>query len=206
MHTASFHAGGFDEDQQALLRRDGTRRGGVMATTEPNAEWAQVWSAEQSRIALRRRAQDISDEPSSASVTVGLALSGGGIRSATFSLGLMRALAQASVLGGFDYLSTVSGGYAGAFFNSLFARWKPSSPKPATPEKAAPLKGPGRRYPMRLCAGRSAGREATGRMRAGHSGGCGVAAATLLPRERATTSTPPPWRFATCWPSTTCWD
>ncbi len=40
----------------------------------------------------------------------GLALSGGGIRSATFCLGVMQALAKANVFHKFDYLSTVSGG------------------------------------------------------------------------------------------------
>ncbi len=40
----------------------------------------------------------------------GLALSGGGIRSATFALGVMQALAKEGVLKRMDYLSTVSGG------------------------------------------------------------------------------------------------
>jgi len=40
----------------------------------------------------------------------GLALSGGGIRSAIFSLGVMQALAKEGVLNRMDYLSTVSGG------------------------------------------------------------------------------------------------
>ena len=40
----------------------------------------------------------------------GLALSGGGIRSATFSLGILQALASHNLLKKFDYLSTVSGG------------------------------------------------------------------------------------------------
>lgn len=40
----------------------------------------------------------------------GLALSGGGIRSATFALGVMQALAHHNLLKKFDYLSTVSGG------------------------------------------------------------------------------------------------
>jgi Patatin-like phospholipase len=53
--------------------------------------------------------------------TIGLALSGGGIRSATFCLGLLRALARNGVLHRFDYLSTVSGGgYIGAAFGRLF--------------------------------------------------------------------------------------
>jgi hypothetical protein len=47
---------------------------------------------------------------------IGLALSGGGIRSATFSLGVVQALAQRGLLRRIDYLSTVSGGgYIGAW-------------------------------------------------------------------------------------------
>ncbi|WP_246659387.1 patatin-like phospholipase family protein [Rhizobium sp. FY34] len=53
----------------------------------------------------------------------GLALSGGGIRSATFSLGVLAALARRNLLPEFDYLSTVSGGgYAGCFLTSLIGR------------------------------------------------------------------------------------
>src|SRR5580658_9826973 len=39
-----------------------------------------------------------------------LCLSGGGIRSATFNLGLIQGLAKIGLLGKFDYLSSVSGG------------------------------------------------------------------------------------------------
>jgi hypothetical protein len=42
--------------------------------------------------------------------SVGLAFSGGGIRSATFNLGVLQALAKKNLLHGFDYISTVSGG------------------------------------------------------------------------------------------------
>jgi hypothetical protein len=42
--------------------------------------------------------------------TVGLALSGGGVRSAAFSLGVLQALQVADVIKRIDYLSTVSGG------------------------------------------------------------------------------------------------
>lgn len=52
---------------------------------------------------------------------VGLAFSGGGIRSATFSLGLAQALAAKRLFPQIDYLSTVSGGgYTGSFLGSLF--------------------------------------------------------------------------------------
>ena len=39
-----------------------------------------------------------------------LCLSGGGIRSATFALGVLQGLARRNLIGQFDYLSTVSGG------------------------------------------------------------------------------------------------
>jgi len=51
----------------------------------------------------------------------GLAFSGGGIRSATFCLGLARALADHDVWRRFDYLSTVSGGgYIGSALGRLY--------------------------------------------------------------------------------------
>src|SRR5262245_28278158 len=51
-----------------------------------------------------------------------LCLSGGGIRSATFNLGLLQGLAQsANKLEAFDYLSTVSGG---GFIGSWYSAWK----------------------------------------------------------------------------------
>jgi hypothetical protein len=52
-----------------------------------------------------------------------LCLSGGGIRSATFALGVLQGLAHAGVLGSFDYLSTVSGGgYTGGWFTAWLRR------------------------------------------------------------------------------------
>ncbi len=71
---------------------------------------------EAERLLERRR---LSGTPADAP-TVGLALSGGGIRSATFCLGLLRGLAQRGQLARIDYLSTVSGGgYIGAMFGRL---------------------------------------------------------------------------------------
>ena len=54
---------------------------------------------------------------------MGLALSGGGIRSATFALGAVQALAQRGWLPRLDYLSTVSGGgYLGSWLAVLIQR------------------------------------------------------------------------------------
>jgi hypothetical protein len=81
-----------------------------------------VFRAEQSRIENRRTALDPDwHAPSCPQGTVGLALSGGGIRSATFSLGVLQSLAKRQLLQRVDYLSTVSGGgYIGCFLGSLF--------------------------------------------------------------------------------------
>lgn len=50
----------------------------------------------------------------------GLCLSGGGIRSATFCLGIVQVLARKGLFSHFDYLSTVSGGgYLGAFLTAF---------------------------------------------------------------------------------------
>ena len=54
----------------------------------------------------------------------GLCLSGGGIRSATFGLGVLQSLARLQLLDKFDYLSTVSGGgYIGAMYGRLVATY-----------------------------------------------------------------------------------
>lgn len=57
----------------------------------------------------------------------GLAISGGGIRSATFSLGVIGELARRGLFHQFDYISTVSGGgYAGSFLTSYLQEFKSS--------------------------------------------------------------------------------
>jgi len=57
-----------------------------------------------------------------------LCLSGGGIRSATFNLGVLQGLARTGVLKETDYLSTVSGGgYIGSWLSSWISREKGSS-------------------------------------------------------------------------------
>jgi hypothetical protein len=53
----------------------------------------------------------------------GIAISGGGIRSATFALGILQSMAANKLLKTFDYLSTVSGGgYIGSWFSAWVSR------------------------------------------------------------------------------------
>jgi len=76
-------------------------------------------------------------QPNDAKVLGGLALSGGGIRSATFNLGVLQGLEKAGVLGGFHYVSTVSGGgYIGGFWSA----WRRVQQTPTT--ASAPTDAP----------------------------------------------------------------
>jgi hypothetical protein len=74
-----------------------------------------------------------------------LCFSGGGIRSATFGLGVLQGLARHHLLTEFDYLSTVSGGgYLGGWFSAWLKREtdkvKAEHPGNADPDKAAVVK------------------------------------------------------------------
>lgn len=89
-----------------------------------------ILDAERAEIARRRAAQSSDSEAERAAPAAsasggltGLAFSGGGIRSATFALGVAQALAARGRLNAFDYLSTVSGGgYIGSSLSWLLSR------------------------------------------------------------------------------------
>ncbi|MBI3666005.1 MAG: patatin-like phospholipase family protein [Acidobacteria bacterium] len=82
--------------------------------------------------------------------TAALCLSGGGIRSATFGLGVLQGLAKCGLLEKFDYLSTVSGGgYIGGWLsawlkhagpNTAFAGLKQERPPDALAPEAEPIR------------------------------------------------------------------
>lgn len=87
----------------------------------------EVWQFELDALKHGKPPADVrpADEPSVISAAhraelAGLAFSGGGIRSATFNLGILQALAENRMLRDFDYLSTVSGG---GYIGSWFSRW-----------------------------------------------------------------------------------
>ena len=70
------------------------------------------------RVERERHLHKGADEP-----LVGLALSGGGIRSATFGLGVLQALTALRLFERLDYISTVSGGgYLGGWLQANLAR------------------------------------------------------------------------------------
>ena len=108
----------------------------------PPRSFAEVFAAELALIEQRRKAGGFTPEryPLDADNAfrhglVGLALSGGGIRSASVNLGVLQALGKRGVLRHVDYLSTVSGGgYIGSALSSLTASpWASVEPGPAFP-------------------------------------------------------------------------
>jgi predicted acylesterase/phospholipase RssA len=86
-----------------------------------------VFASELTTVAARREAANLpplpsieGSEPNLRRGLVGLALSGGGIRSSTFSLGVIQALATTDAFRRVDYVSTVSGGgYTGSMLSSV---------------------------------------------------------------------------------------
>jgi Patatin-like phospholipase len=86
----------------------------------------EVLEREKAYIESWRRAANVDRSPREVEQTLsGLALSGGGIRSATFALGVTQAFAAQDLMRRFDYLSTVSGG--GYFGSSLTWLTRPAA-------------------------------------------------------------------------------
>lgn len=87
------------------------------AATIPIANAKEIDRLEAAEVVSRRRYYGIHNP--CGTDAVGLALSGGGIRSATFCLGVVQVLAERGLMKDVDYLSTVSGGgYTGSFITA----------------------------------------------------------------------------------------
>jgi hypothetical protein len=116
----------------AMLRLPWRARG-----VAPHLEsFAEVYATEREYLAQRRVRAGVTNAPEAPADLrpLGLALSGGGIRSATFNLGVLQTLARLDVLRRMDYLSTVSGGgYIGSCLSSLLSRSRP--PRGAKPRE-----------------------------------------------------------------------
>ncbi len=109
------------------------RARGVDARVE---EFRSVYDTERRYLAGRRVLAGFVPKPQPPETLrpMGLALSGGGIRSATFNLGVLQSLARLGILPRMDYLSTVSGGgYIGSCLSSLLShRRRPRGGTPRT--------------------------------------------------------------------------
>jgi hypothetical protein len=89
-------------------------------TDDAPATFADVLAHERATIVSRR---EQAGSTLQADNPAGIALSGGGIRSATFCLGVLQELNARGLLKAFDYLSTVSGGgYVGGWWSAFLAR------------------------------------------------------------------------------------
>src|SRR4051794_1130881 len=88
-----------------------------MTGAEEHRDWRAAFDEELRELRKRSIAGSGADD------RIGLAFSGGGIRSATFGLGVLEALKQRGLLKSIQYLSTVSGGgYVGAWFSASCRR------------------------------------------------------------------------------------
>jgi len=102
--------------------------------------FADVLHKEIDQINLARRARGVPDEKTKDSL-IGLAFSGGGIRSATFNLGILQGLARNQLLRKFDYLSTVSGGgYIGSWLAAVTKRYLKTQPEKTFADLEAALR------------------------------------------------------------------
>ncbi len=95
-----------------------------MPPADPAAYPPAMADVEMELIRQRRASIARSEGDSAADLPrVGVALSGGGVRSATFCLGVFQAFARLGLLRRIDYISSVSGGgYFGACLGRLFTR------------------------------------------------------------------------------------
>src|SRR5271163_390461 len=78
--------------------------------TAPSIQIVLEAELEQVETSRKLRLDNLPGRPSAPNSLIGLAFSGGGIRSATFNLGVLQALAKKNLLRSLDYVSTVSGG------------------------------------------------------------------------------------------------
>jgi patatin-like phospholipase len=125
------HAAKPGDEKTARYTRSTPSLGGAVkiGIEQPFKERDDINAAERAHVTQRRHKTSATSTPEYNGI--GLALSGGGIRSATFCLGVVQTLAARKLLPQFDYLSTVSGGgYLGAFMSNQF-------PPPQKPEESA---------------------------------------------------------------------
>ncbi|MDT4329035.1 patatin-like phospholipase family protein [Methylomonas sp. MV1] len=141
-HQMAYGTSWRDQDCPGALAREDVEglfealRFGIPDAYLPDGDPREINRDEAGDIGQRRK-QYLIETPEGEDA-VGLALSGGGIRSATFGLGVVQVLADHLLLHQVDYLSTVSGGgYTGSFISSRLSEGvsvcdlgKPHGPDP----------------------------------------------------------------------------
>ncbi len=101
---------------------------GVVPHSKEALRWAANIARDEGEAVARRRESSGRSAVAPGMDAIGLALSGGGIRSSTFGLGVVQVLAQRGFLREFDFLSTVSGGgYTGTFLTRNLGNGEPLS-------------------------------------------------------------------------------
>jgi Patatin-like phospholipase len=105
-----------------------TRRAKIKELSKDAATWLPNETSSAKRPGVKERPEETRDTDQGPKALrhaqdlelAGLSFSGGGIRSATFGLGILQGLADMGLLHRFDYLSTVSGG---GYIGSWLAAW-----------------------------------------------------------------------------------
>ncbi len=141
--TAVKNSNGSRDPESGELTSDATATRECPEAQAPYAHLDEFHDLELRAIRERRAAWCLT--PPDKQQLIGLAISGGGIRSATFSLGVLQGLAPSRFIRCVDYLSTVSGGgYTGALLTTLLSA-------ESTPPEEFPLKkGTGRSESLAL--------------------------------------------------------
>jgi hypothetical protein len=99
------------------------RRKGIQEPSAKPSVTAEPHDQAQGAVAPSSKSSVSSIQQANDANLLGLAFSGGGIRSATFNLGVLQGLAKQKLLHRFDYLSTISGGgYIGAWLTAWIYR------------------------------------------------------------------------------------
>jgi hypothetical protein len=113
------------QDAQPIASEMNTQ--GVSFDDVYREEWTEIRERREKQLYLETVLPDQQNKIPPENI-VGLALSGGGIRSATFCLGFLQGMHKLRLLRIFDYLSTVSGGgYVGGWWSAWLARDQLSS-------------------------------------------------------------------------------
>jgi hypothetical protein len=92
----------------------------ALLTQYTNSKWLLEWELKSRGLISRDNNTTDAYDKAKEVRSVGVCLSGGGIRSATFNLGVLQGLARLGKLGNIDYLSTVSGG---GYIHQFLASW-----------------------------------------------------------------------------------